>query len=59
MSKKYTFYKRKVRKASGKTTSIYYVRFRDPTTGERLSAVSTGCSKKGDAGTTILCLIEN
>lgn len=45
MASDYTFYKRTTK--NNKKT--YYVRFRDPETGERLSGISTGCPTKGDA----------
>ena len=45
MASDYTFYKRTTKK----NKRTYYVRFRDPETGERLSGISTGCPTKGDA----------
>ncbi len=44
MNKPYGFYRRQIGK-----NKIYYVRFRDPKTGERLSAISTKSTKKADA----------
>ena len=41
----YTLYKRKTKKHR----YVYYVRFRDPETVERLSGISSGKTNKGDA----------
>jgi len=46
MNSTFTFYKRHTNK---KNVHIYYVRFRDPDTGERLAGLSTGCTSKGAA----------
>jgi hypothetical protein len=40
----YSFIKRRC-----KQKSIYYARFRDPGSGQRLSAISTGCTRQDDA----------
>jgi integrase len=44
MTKPYSLYRRK----TGRKI-VYYVRFRDPATDERLSGMSTHCDKKADA----------
>ncbi len=46
MNSTFTFHKRHTNK---KNVHIYYVRFRDPDTEERLEGLSTGCTSKGAA----------
>jgi integrase len=50
----YTLYKRKTGKKS-----VYYVRFRDPVTGERLTAKSTGSTTKAEADRFALNLLTS
>ncbi len=45
MNSTFTFYKRK----NTKGKDIFYARFRDPDTGERMSGISTGHTTKGGA----------
>jgi hypothetical protein len=45
MASEFTFYKRK----NKKNQNIYYAGFRDPDSGSRSTAISTGCTSKGAA----------
>lgn len=46
MHSQYTLYRRETTKQN---SFVYYVRFRDPETGERLGGLSTGCTSKDAA----------
>lgn len=54
MTKQYGLYKRQ----TGKRL-VYYVRFRDPETNERLPGMSTGCTRKADAENFAINYINN
>ncbi len=55
MYAKFTFYIRKNRK----NKKVYYVRFRDPDIGKRLSGISTGKSTKAEAISWAVSQLEN
>ena len=53
MTKQYTLYKRKAGK-----NEPYYVRFRDPETGKRMSGLSTHTNKKAEAENYVIKMIK-
>ncbi|MEA1911337.1 MAG: hypothetical protein U9N32_06625, partial [Spirochaetota bacterium] len=55
MNATFTFYKR----PNSKRKSIYYVRFRDSDTGQRLAGISTGKTTKAEATSWAINKLEN